>query len=140
MSVAAMVLIGLLAGLGCCGLFVSMLLGVGVLFLVRLLLAGTYCAPDVEADDENQPFAESPADVVTDAAWAPLLAAMTIERASTVSAEHLVRFAGVVRVNAGGDKRDRLQTRYGFHSRHCVLGNGVCAGRSRGPPGLQGEL
>ena len=39
--------------LGLLGIFAAILSGLGVLCLVRLLLAGTYCAPDREAEGES---------------------------------------------------------------------------------------
>jgi hypothetical protein len=156
MGVVAMVLVGLMAGLGCCGIFMSILSGLGVLCLVRLLLAGTYCAPDREAEGESdlpmhvtggtvdegdEPFAGRTGRAVADARRVPAFARVTITHAGSVAGAGLVRVAGVVREGGEGDERNRLQMRCGScNYRYRAVGNGVCAGRSRGPPGFEGVL
>jgi hypothetical protein len=149
MSAAAMVFVGLMAGLGCCGILVSILSVLGVLLLLRLLLAGTYCAPDREAEGENnlsmhvtggtadeadEPSAELPGGVVMDACWVPAFA-------GKMAGAELVRTVGAVPAGGEGDGTNRLQMRCGScNYRYRAVGNGVCAGRSRGPPGFEGVL
>jgi hypothetical protein len=165
MSAAAMVLVGLMAGLGCCGILVSILSVLGVLLLLRLLLAGTYCAPDREAegennlsmhvtgggmdegnrtslesldgvmvDEEDEPSVESPRGLVMDSRRVPAFA-------GKMAGAGLVRAAGVVQADGEGDGGNRLHMRCGScNYRYRVFGNGLCAGRSRGPPGFEGVL
>jgi len=156
MGTAAMVLVGLMAGLGCCGIGLFILLGVGVLSFVRLLLAGTYCAPDREAEGESdlpghvtggvagagdELSGEATGRSVADARWVPAFASVTITHAGSMAGVKLVRTVGAVPAHGEGDERNRLQMRCGScNYRYRAVGYGLCAGRSRGPPGFEGVL
>ena len=150
MGTAAMVLVGLMAGLGCCGIGLFILLGVGVLSFVRLLLAGTYCAPEV-GEGEGAEGGEDRHGDLSGSAGRPALK-VWVKRDMYVSCYCVGDVAGRdvtlrgcgVRAGREGDVKNLLKSEPGpFNYRGFVYVNGVRVqgvGRNRGPPGYEGVL